>query len=94
MFYDDDLPVFLKDFGKTAILEGGGEATVIFDNEYAAATLLGQDVASSQPMVIGLTSDLGELAMGDTIEIDETTYMISDPPQSDGQGMTTLLLKI
>ena len=91
VFREDDLPTFLADFGETAILEGGGEVTVIFDNEYAAASLLGIEVESANATVTGLTSDLEELEHEDTIEIREVVYTIKGI-HPDGQGLTTLVL--
>jgi len=93
IFKEGDLSEFLKDFGETAILEGGDEVNVIFDNEYVAAAPLGQEVATSQPMVTGLTTDLENVSAGNTIEIRGIIYTVSDPPHSDGQGMTVLILK-
>ena len=93
IFKEGDLSEFLKDFGETAILEGGDEVNVIFDNEYVAAALLGQEVATSQPMATGLTTDLENVSAGNTIEIRGITYTVSEPPHPDGTGMTVLILK-
>lgn len=91
IFREDDLPGFLTDFGETAILEGGSEITVIFDNEYSAATLFERDVESSAPTAMGLSSDLENVVHDSTIEIREITYRVIGI-QPDGQGMTTLIL--
>jgi hypothetical protein len=91
IFRQDDLPGFLTDFGETAILEGGSEITVIFDNEYSAATLFERDVESSAPTAMGLTSDLEDVVHDSTIEIREITYRVIGI-QPDGQGMTVLIL--
>jgi len=92
-FGEADLQTFLSDFGETAILEGGDEVSVIFDNEYVAASLLGIEVATSDPMAHGFTSDLGELKIEDEIEIQGVVYKVKEPPHSDGTGFTTLILK-
>jgi hypothetical protein len=91
MFYEDDLPSILKDFGETAILEGGGEVTVIFDNEFAAAVPIDAEIETASPKAYGRTSDLEDLAHDDTIEIRGTTYYVKGI-HPDGTGMTTLIL--
>jgi hypothetical protein len=52
IFREGDLSVFLQDFGET-MTWGGGEAKVLFDNEYVAASLLGIDIETSHPMANG-----------------------------------------
>jgi len=91
IFREDDLPSFLQDFGETAILEGGGEVTVIFDDEFVAASPLDQEVESTKPQAIGLSSDLEGVEHETTIEIRGVTYRIVGI-HPDGQGMTTLIL--
>ncbi len=88
---ENDLQSFLQDFGETAILEGGDEVNVIFDNEYVAASLLGVEVETANATATGLTSDLENLVHENTVEIRGVTYRIVGV-QPDGQGMTVLIL--
>jgi len=91
IFREDDLPAFFSDFGETAVLEGGGEIQVVFDDEYVAAAPMGQEVESSSPQAIGLSSDLENVTHDTTIEIRGVTYRIIGI-HPDGQGMTTLIV--
>lgn len=91
MFYEDDLADFLKDFGESALINGGTEITVIFDNEYAMAVPMGADIESSKPIATAVSSDVENLSHEDTLEIREVVYKIVGI-HPDGTGFTTLIL--
>lgn len=96
---DDTLSFFFStnDFATTATFAPfiGPEVTItgILDNPYLAADAGGiVEFSSTSPTFMTKTSDLPDLAYGDTLEIGSTTYMIREI-MPDGTGITTLALE-
>ena len=90
-FWEDDLPIFFKDFAIDA--EWNGKTIrAIFHNAYEAVTLFGSDIESKNPFVEVQDSDIEGIVPGDTITVGSVEYKVKDPPQPDGTGITILIL--
>lgn len=70
-------------------LVGGAQVPVLFDRPYDAP--FGAEADASLPQCVGLASALGQLARGDHITIDATTYVV-ERNEPDGTGLTRLVL--
>ena len=96
---DDMRLQFLKDFGVTDATftdtSAGTTATItaLLRNEYREVEDEGEvGVESSAPSALARTSDVPNIAQGDTLLISETTYTVVEV-QLDGEGMTDLRLR-
>ena len=96
---DDMRLQFLKDFGVTdatfSDTSAGTTATItaLLRNEYLELEVEGEVVVeSSAPFAQARTSDVPNIAQGDTLLISGTTYTVVEV-QLDGEGMTDLRLK-
>jgi hypothetical protein len=90
-FWEDDLPIFFKDFAIDAEWMGK-TIEAIFHNAYEAVTLFGSDIESKNPFIEVQDSDIQGIASGDTVTIDSVDYKVMGPPQPDGTGITLLML--
>lgn len=93
----DDRAAFVTDFGVVATYtpSGGSPSAiiVIFDNEFIPVdTGASVSFAMQQPKVLVVSSDVPNVAEGDALAIDGTTYIIRIV-MSDGTGMTELMLE-
>jgi len=93
----DDRLAFVADFGVSATYTpaGGGSSTitVIFDNEFIPVdTGASVSFAMQQPKVQVISSDVPNVAEGDTMVIEGITYIIR-VVMRDGTGMTELMLE-
>ena len=96
---DDMRLQFLKDFGVTDATftdtSAGTTATItaLLRNEYLEVEVEGEvGVESSAPFALARTSDVPNIAQGDTLQISGTTYTVVEV-QPDGEGMTDLRLR-
>ena len=97
---DDEMRLeFLQDFGiSDATLtdtSAGSSSTItaLLKNEYSLEDVGGEvGVETSTPVAIVRSSDVNNVAQGDTIAISGTTYTIVEV-QPDGEGMTNLRLR-
>lgn len=91
----DDIDTFLTEFGVSATWTNADSETseipVIFDRENSVITAGDVTLQSSLPSARAKTEDLGSVDNTCTIEIDGTTYYVSDSHE-DATGMTTLEL--
>ena len=92
MFFDT------SEFATSAILTHGEESTiitVIFDDGYSGAILSGSEIETTVPQALAISSDVTDAVNGDTLEIDEELYYITNvqqnPPEG-GPGTTMLIL--
>ena len=90
---------FLADFGVTDAtftdVSAGSSSTIsaLLKNEYSLEDVGGEvGVETSTPVAIVRSSDVNNVAQGDTIAISGTTYTIVEV-QPDGEGMTNLRLR-
>ena len=90
---------FLKDFGVTdatfSDTTDGTIATItaLLRNEYLEVEVEGEvGVESSAPSALARTSDVPNIAQGDTLLISGTTYTVVEV-RLDGGGMTGLKLR-
>nr|BAR33860.1 hypothetical protein [uncultured Mediterranean phage uvMED] len=90
---------FLKDFGVTDCTytdtSAGTTATItaLLRNEYLEVEVEGEvGVESSAPFALARTSDVPNVAQGDTLSVSGTTYTVVEV-QPDGEGMTDLRLR-
>lgn len=93
MFTEDLTPLFDETYG-FAVPATIGTATisVLFDNEYYGANGQEVTVATSKPVATCKTSDVAEVARGETIAIEGIDYTVVDK-QPDGRGVTLLILE-
>ena len=96
---DDMRLQFLKDFGVTDCIYTDTSAgttvtiTTLLRNEYLEVEVEGEvGVESSAPFALARTSDVPNIAQGDTLLINVTTYTVVEV-QLDGEGMTDLRLR-
>ena len=96
---DDMRLQFLKDFGFTDATFSDtthgttAKITVLLRNEYREVEDEGEvGVESSAPFALARTSDVPNIAQGDTLLISETTYIVVEI-QLDVEGMTDLRLR-
>ena len=96
---DDMRLQFLKDFGFTNATFSDTSAgttakiTALLRNEYREVEDEGEvGVESSAPIAQARTSDISNIAQGDTLLISGTTYTVVEV-QLDGEGMTDLRLR-
>ena len=96
---DDMRLQFLKDFGFTDATFSDTSAgttakiTALLRNEYLEVEVEGEvGVDRSAPSALARTSDVPNIAQGDTLLISETTYTVVEV-QLDGEGMTDLRLR-
>ena len=67
--------------------------TTLLRNEYLELEVEGEvGVESSAPFALARTSDIPNIARGDTLLISGTTYTVVEV-QLDGEGMTNLRLR-
>lgn len=98
----EDLDAFLTldtsgGFASTATiaLQGAGTISVrgIFDDPYLDAQLGEYHLDTSAPRFLCKSSEVGDVARGDTITIGATVYDITESPMHDGTGMATIKLR-
>ena len=96
---DDMRLQFLKDFGFTdatfsdTTLGTTAKITALFRNENREVEDEGEvGVESSAPSALARTSDVSNIAQGDTLLISGTTYTVVEV-RLDGGGMTDLKLR-
>ena len=96
---DDMRLQFLKDFGFTNATFSDTSAgttakiTALLRNEYREVEVEGEfGVESIAPTAKARTSDVSNVAQGDTLLISETTYTVVEV-RLDGGGMTDLKLR-
>ena len=87
----EDLSIFLADFGVPATLAGTAVQGV-FDNGYALGNV-GIGMASTQPMFTLPTASISGEAVGQTLVVNATNYVVS-AHEPDGTGMSRLLLEV
>ena len=82
--------------GSSATITIGGSAStinVIINKEYFAIDPgMGMEVEGFQPVATGRSSDMTNVAIGDTIAVQSVTYNIRSV-QPDGTGITALVLE-
>jgi len=93
----DDRALLLADFGVTATYTPSGGAsssiTVIFDNEFIPVdTGASVSFAMRQPKALARSADIPNVAEGDILVVNSTTYVIRIV-MPDGTGMTELMLE-
>src|SRR4030042_1047866 len=86
----DDLSIFLEDFGIDVIF-GGNPVKAIFHDEYAAVSLFGEGIESQNPYIEARSSDFPGIIQGNTITISGTAYKVKSV-QPDGTGMVLIEL--
>ena len=97
---DDEMRLeFLQDFGISDApftdTSAGSSSTItaLLKNEYSLEDVGGEvGVETSTPVAIVRSSDVNNVAKGDTLAISGTTYTIVEV-QPDGEGMTNLRLR-
>tara|TARA_R100000781_G_scaffold92560_1_gene57402 strand:+ start:1048 stop:1356 length:309 start_codon:yes stop_codon:yes gene_type:complete len=97
---DDEMRLeLLQDFGISDATftdtSAGSSSTItaLLKNEYSLEDVGGEvGVETSTPVAIVRSSDVNNVAQGDTIAISGTTYTIVEV-QPDGEGMTNLRLR-
>ena len=97
---DDEMRLeFLQDFGISdatftdTSVGSSSTITALLKNEYSLEDIGGEvGVETSTPVAIVRSSDVNNVAQGDTIAISGTTYTIVEV-QPDGEGMTNLRLR-
>lgn len=67
---------------------GGGTAAVVFDARYVDA--LG--MATNQPRLRALSTDVADLAIGAAVTVDGVAYTLQ-AVEDDGTGLVTLILR-
>ena len=94
MAFTEDLTVFFDadDFAVAATI---GTSTVygILDKEYVEVESGRAIVTGYQPTFTASTSSISTVDVGDTITISTVSYVVAAPPQSDGTGITKLILR-
>lgn len=88
---DADRLASIKALGGQLVRYQGGEFWAIFDNDYE--TVLNDMVESRGPALSARTIDVQALAKDVVLPVSGTDYRIKRP-ESDGTGMTVLLLKL
>mgnify|MGYP001123536540 CR=1 FL=1 len=85
-----DRLALLDDFG-IDITGPSGTFTGIFDNAYVETL----DIAGTRPVVLARTADLtaAGVVRGSALTIDGNGYTVAAPPETDGTGMTNLVLE-
>jgi hypothetical protein len=96
MAFAEDLTQFFDPAGfavpATATLAGGPVVIqVIFDQPYAQG--LGDLMSASQPQFIARSSDAAALQVGTPVQIEGTQWLVAQPVQADGTGISTVLLE-
>lgn len=99
MAFNEDLDAFFStdDFAVTATwTPDGGDPSVItgiFDNEYIEGVGDGEvDFEATHPMFLVKTADVPDVAQGDQLSVNSTSYRIVNV-QPDGTGLTLLILE-
>lgn len=98
MAFQEDLALFLDtaEFAVTATATPAGgdqvQFQVIFDRPYAQG--LADLMAASQPQAIARSADVDHLPVGTPITIDGVNWLLAQPPQPDGTGITRILLEL
>lgn len=87
---------FFQDFTVTATfspdVNSSREIEVIFDNSYSLNILRTDfEVANLSPQVIVRTTDVSDVSLSSTIEVEGTTYNVT-AIEPDGTGITVLRL--
>lgn len=90
-FWQDDLPIFFKDFGVDATWNST-TFKVLFHNAYEAVTLFNLDIGSKNVYVETKDSDVVGAKDGDPFTVNGVAYKVIGPPQPDGTGITVLEL--
>ena len=97
---DDMRLQFLKDFGVTdATFADTSDGTIamitaLLLNQYLEVEIEGEGgIESSAPFGLARTSDVPNIAQGDTLQISGKTYTVVEV-QPDGEGMTDLRLRV
>lgn len=92
--FTEDLTAFfdtVNGFAETVTYNGSSELAGIFDNAYVKVDL-GTGVESRHPAVVMRAADVPDVAHGDTIVRDGTTYHVIGV-EPDGAGVVVLLLE-
>jgi hypothetical protein len=98
--FDEDLSLFFDtgDFAVAAVLKdaAGAElrtANVIIETPTREAELLGGDVMQGTPSATARTADLDGVRRGYTLTVGAAVYAVTEPPEDDGTGVSTLRLR-
>jgi hypothetical protein len=90
---EENLDLFLMDFGVAASLNGGLGILVIFSNAYDP--IAGLDADGRAILALGKASDLGTALQGDTLTVEATDYEITSvEPIQDGQFIRLRLMEL
>jgi len=84
----ENFDAYLYDFGIPVVLNGVS-IRGIFDNGYADVF----NTAGTAPSVLVKSSDATNTVRGTTAAIAATNYIVAEPPEADGTGMTKLRLE-
>jgi hypothetical protein len=84
----DDLPAFLSDFAEVGTLSSGVSIRGVFNNGYADQL----QMAGTEPIFTGRTSDMTGIASGTAISIGGTAYTVTGN-EADGTGVSMLVLR-
>lgn len=84
----ENFDAYLQDFG-VAVTLNSVSIRGIFDNGYADAF----DMAGTAPSILVKSSDAINAVRGTTAAIAATNYIVAEPPEADGTGMTKLRLQ-
>jgi len=90
-FYEDDVPALTRgDFAVDARWNGKA-IRLIFDNEYIAQQMLGDNIGMRQPEAGVASKDVEGIADGNPLIIGSVTYTVR-VPEPDGTGFTRVRL--
>jgi hypothetical protein len=86
---NNDLDIFLKDFG-TTVSYNDTEILGIFDDSYTTINMTGQ-VEMTSPAIMVKSSDVDGITHGEVISINSTDYYVTSI-QPNGSGFVSLEL--
>lgn len=88
---DDQSEIVNDEIGCNATLSNGEIIRCIFRNQYASGDVQSLSIEGNRPYARCLTSDVSNVAQGQTFTIGETEYKI-DEIQPDDTGWTVIIL--
>lgn len=98
--FAEDLTQFFdpRDFAVEAVIKDAGgaalrTANVVIETPTREAELHGADVMLPTPYAVIRTADAGDVRRGCTLTIGAAVYAVTEPPEDDGTGLTTLRLR-
>lgn len=100
MAFEEDLTPFfdLNGFAVAAVVKDAGgaairNANVVLETPTREAELHGADVMLPTPFAVIRTADARDIRRGCTLTIGAAVYAVTEPPEDDGTGLTTLRLR-